>query len=81
MNEQYSPTGFKVLPTVVKHLLIINVLMYFAYYVLLKQGIINLNYYLGIWSLSTGLFRIWQPLTYMFMHGSFDHLFFNMFSL
>lgn len=81
MNEQYSPTGFKVLPTVVKHLLIINVLMYFAYYVFLKQGIINLNYYLGIWSLSTGLFRIWQPLTYMFMHGSFDHLFFNMFSL
>lgn len=81
MNEQYSPTGFKVLPTIVKHLLIINVLMYFAYYVLLKQGIINLNYYLGIWSLSTGLFRIWQPLTYMFMHGSFDHLFFNMFSL
>ena len=81
MNEQYSPTGFKVLPTVVKHLLIINVLMYFAYYVLLKQGIINLNYYLGIWSLSTGLFRVWQPLTYMFMHGSFDHLFFNMFSL
>ena len=81
MNEQYSPTGFKVLPTIVKHLLIINVLMYFAYYVLLKQGIINLNYYLGIWSLSTGLFRVWQPLTYMFMHGSFDHLFFNMFSL
>ena len=81
MNEQYSPTGFKVLPTIVKHLLIINVLMYFAYYVLLTQGIINLNYYLGIWSLSTGLFRIWQPLTYMFMHGSFDHLFFNMFSL
>ena len=81
MNEQYSPIGFKVLPTIVKHLLIINVLMYFAYYVLLKQGIINLNYYLGIWSLSTGLFRIWQPLTYMFMHGSFDHLFFNMFSL
>ena len=81
MNEQYSPTGFRVLPTMVKHLLIINVLMYLAYYVLLKQGIINLNYYLGIWSLSTGLFRIWQPLTYMFMHGSFDHLFFNMFSL
>ena len=81
MNEQYSPIGFKVLPTIVKHLLIINVLMYFAYYVLLKQGIINLNYYIGIWSISTGLFRIWQPLTYMFMHGSFDHLFFNMFSL
>jgi membrane associated rhomboid family serine protease len=65
----------------VKHLLIINGLCYLAYYVLLNQGIINLNYYLGIWSLSTGNFHIWQPLTYMFMHGSFDHLFFNMFSL
>ena len=81
MNDQYRPTGFRLLPTMVKHLLIINGLCYLAYYVLLKQGITNLNYYLGIWSLSTGNFRIWQPLTYMFMHGSFDHLFFNMFSL
>jgi len=81
MSEQFRPTGFRLLPTMVKHLLIINGLCYLAYYVLLNQGIINLNYYLGIWSLSTGNFRIWQPLTYMFMHGSFDHLFFNMFSL
>ena len=27
------------------------------------------------------LFQPWQPLTYMFMHGGFSHLFFNMFSL
>ena len=26
-------------------------------------------------------FRIWQPFTYMFMHGGFGHLFFNMYSL
>ncbi len=26
-------------------------------------------------------FQWWQPLTYMFMHGGFSHLFFNMFSL
>ncbi|MEG2479628.1 MAG: rhomboid family intramembrane serine protease, partial [Mucinivorans sp.] len=26
-------------------------------------------------------FRIWQPITYMFMHGGFSHLFFNMFAL
>ena len=81
MSEQFRPTGFRLLPTMVKHLLIINGLCYLADYVLLKQGVVNLNYYLGIWSLSTGNFRIWQPLTYMFMHGSFDHLFFNMFSL
>ena len=27
------------------------------------------------------LFHIWQPFTYMFLHGGFSHLFFNMFSL
>lgn len=27
------------------------------------------------------LFKIWQPITYMFMHGGFFHLFFNMYTL
>ena len=79
--SQYQPQRFSFLPPAVKHLLIINVICYLAYYVMARQGIIDLNYWLGIWSLQTGNFRIWQPLTYMFMHGSFDHLFFNMFSL
>jgi membrane associated rhomboid family serine protease len=78
---QYQPQGYNLLPTAVKHLLIINVIAYLAYYVLALQNIVDLNHWLGIWSLQTGNFRIWQPLTYMFMHGSFDHLFFNMFAL
>lgn len=78
---QYQPQGFSMLPTAVKHLLIINALCYGLYYVLDMQHIIDLNYWLGIWTPSSGMFRIWQPLTYMFMHGSFDHLFFNMFTL
>ena len=81
MSEEYRPTGFRLLPTVVKHLLIINAICYLAYYVLAQRGIINLNAICGIYSLQTGEFRPWQPITYMFMHGSFDHLFFNMFSL
>lgn len=81
MSQQYSPTGFKFLPTVVKNLLIVNALFYLAYVVLFKTGVIDLNYWLGIWSLRTGMFRLWQPITYMFQHASFDHLFFNMFSL
>lgn len=78
---QYQPQGYRLLPLAVKHLLIINVLCYLLYYALSRQHIIDLNYWLGIWTPSSGMFRIWQPLTYMFMHGSFDHLFFNMFSL
>ncbi len=80
MSEQYSPTGFRVLPPVVKHILIINALCFFAGVVLGRWNI-NLNAFCGIYSLQTGLFRPWQPITYMFMHGSFTHLFFNMFSL
>ncbi len=78
---QYQPQGYRFLPPVVKHLLIINVLCYLLYYVLARQNMIDLNYWLGIWTPASGMFRPWQPLTYMFMHGSFDHLFFNMFSL
>lgn len=78
---QYSPQGFSLLPKAVKHLLIINTLTYILYYLLMRQHIINLNYWLGLWSLGSGEFRLWQPLTYMFMHGNFTHLFFNMFSL
>ncbi|MCR5445108.1 MAG: rhomboid family intramembrane serine protease [Bacteroidales bacterium] len=79
---QYQPQGYRLLPPAVKHLLIINILCYVAYYVLgPMQHIVNLNEWLGIWTPVSGRFRIWQPLTYMFMHGSFDHLFFNMFSL
>ncbi len=69
------------LPPAVKHLLIINILCYGLYYVLNMQHVVDLNYWLGIWTPSSGNFRLWQPLSYMFMHGSLDHLFFNMFSL
>ncbi|MBR1550139.1 MAG: rhomboid family intramembrane serine protease [Bacteroidales bacterium] len=78
---QYQPQGFNLLPPAVKHLIIVNALCYGAYYVLARQGIIDLNALLGLWSVGTGNFRIWQPLTYMFMHGGLTHLIMNMFML
>ena len=80
MNEQYSPTGFRVLPTIVKHLLIINVLMFLAY-ITLTRFHIDLNDILGLHFFKASDFRIYQLVTYMFMHGNFGHLFFNMFAL
>ena len=80
MNEQYSPTGFRVLPTIVKHLLIINVLMFLAYVTLARFNI-DLNDILGLHFFKASDFRIYQLVTYMFMHGNFGHLFFNMFAL
>lgn len=41
----------------------------------------NLSPALALWPLGSGYFRVWQPLTYAFLHGSFNHLFFNMFAV
>jgi membrane associated rhomboid family serine protease len=65
---------------VVKNLLIINVLFFIATYILEAKGI-DLSTYLGAFYFDSPFFKIWQPITYMFMHGGFAHIFFNMFAL
>ena len=80
MSEQYSPTGFRVLPPVVKHLLIINVLLYLATFTM-NRFHIDLTDYLGLHFFKASDFKPYQLITYMFMHGNFEHLFFNMFAL
>ena len=77
---QYQPQGFSLLPPAVKHLLIINALVFAADYVMQRQGLYLANY-LALFSMNTGEFQFWQPLTYMFMHANFSHIFFNMFNL
>lgn len=77
---QYQPQGFSLLPPAVKHLLIINVLVFATDYVLQKQGIYLANI-LALFSLQSGNFQVWQPLSYMFMHANLTHIFFNMFNL
>ncbi len=79
-NENYRVRGFQFLPPIIKNLLIINVLFYLADMTLGARGI-DLSRYLGLHYLSAVDFHWWQYITYMFMHGSFSHLFFNMFAL
>jgi membrane associated rhomboid family serine protease len=79
--EQYSPTGFKVLPPVVKNLLIINGLMFLATMALQNSLGIDLLSVLGLRYFESPYFRFYQLITSMFMHGSVDHIFFNMFAL
>ena len=80
MSEQYSPTGFRVLPPVVKHLLIINVLLFLATFTLNRFNV-DLSDYLGLHFFLAKDFMPYQLLTYMFMHANFEHIFFNMFAL
>jgi len=79
--DQYSPTGFRVLPPVVKNLLIINVLFYLATIGLGSAFNLDLTDILGLHYFSASKFEPYQFITYMFMHGSPSHILFNMFAL
>ena len=61
----------------VKHLLIINIIFFIA-----SLSLGDVVYDLFALHYPSNLkFQFWQPLTHMFMHGDFGHIFFNMFGL
>ena len=66
------------IPPVVKNLLIINVLFFVASYLLTT---LHLDDRLAVYYFDSPKFQIWQPISYMFMHGGIAHIFFNMFAL
>lgn len=64
------------IPQITRWLLIINIVAYF--FTMIMPGLTSL---LGLHYWQASDFHIYQFLTYMFMHGGFTHLFFNMFAL
>ena len=68
------------MPTVTKNLIIINVLMFFGTFVAQRYGV-DLTNYLGLHFFLASDFNPAQLITYMFMHGGFSHIFFNMFAV
>lgn len=79
--SDYTPQGFRMLPTVVKNLLIVNLIVFLAQMVLEKYGYNNITSMCALNAIETGRFRIWQLFTYMFMHANWSHILFNMFAL
>lgn len=74
-----SKTMFKT-PPITKNLIIINVIMFLAAMVLRNYGI-DLDSALGLHFFKADDFALYQLVTYMFMHGGWSHIFFNMFAL
>lgn len=68
------------IPPITRNLLIINVVCFLLQQVLKSQGI-DITQWLGLHFILADDFNIFQLVTYMFLHGNFTHLFFNMFSL
>lgn len=81
MENQFRPQGFSILPLVVKNLLIINGIFFLATIAMDTVWHVDLAKYFGLHYIGASDFRPYQFVTYMFMHGSFTHLFFNMFAL
>lgn len=61
----------------VKQLIIVNFL-FFAGTLIIGDPIYKV---LALYFPENPNFQVWQPLTHMFMHGGFMHIFFNMFAL
>ena len=65
------------IPVVTRNLLYVNIIMYVA-------TLINEDFMVGTFAMffpTSPYFRWWQPVTHMFMHGGFWHIFFNMYTL
>lgn len=71
---------FRNIPPVTKNLLIINFLVWLIG-VLAPDFRMTLDRTCGLHYFLSPDFRFWQPLTYMFMHADFSHIFFNMFGV
>ena len=68
------------IPTMTKNLLVVNVLAFIATFVFERSGI-DLTRMLGLHFFLASEFHVYQFVTYMFLHGGFTHILFNMFAL
>lgn len=79
--QEFRPRSFTTLPSVIKNLLIINILMFIATQVFRESLGIDLVSILGLHFITAPDFKAFQFVTYLFMHGDLAHLFFNMFAV
>jgi len=78
--QRQSP--FDNLTPVVKNLLIINLICFIPFIILSDskyQELVVNNF--GLFYFDSPKFKVWQILTYMFIHGGWAHIIFNMFAL
>jgi membrane associated rhomboid family serine protease len=79
---QFRPTRFEVLPTIIKNLLIINGLVFLAQNTFAgPTSSFSFEDYFALHAWQSDLYKPWQLITHMFLHGDFSHILGNMFAL
>jgi len=69
------------IPPVIKNLIIINGLVYLAEVTLGESTRYSIENLFALHTVQSPLFKPHQLVTYLFLHGSFMHIFYNMFAL
>lgn len=78
---EFRPSGFQFIPTVIKNLIIINVLVFLAQQTLgpnIEKSMLDL---FALHDVHSVYFRPHQLITYLFLHGSWEHIIYNMLAL
>jgi membrane associated rhomboid family serine protease len=78
---EFRPGGFQLIPTVIKNLVIINVLIFLAQSTLGDVFDTKMVNWFALHDIRSPLFRPHQLITYLFLHGSWTHVLYNMFAL
>ena len=75
----YRQSPFSNITPVVKNLLIINIIFFVAAYLL--RNVFDMDRWLAVYYFNSPNFKLWQIISYMFMHGNLMHILFNMLAL
>jgi membrane associated rhomboid family serine protease len=78
---EFRPGSFQMIPPVIKNLIIINVLVFLAQKTLGNQIETQMLNLFALHDVHSAFFKPYQLVTYLFLHGGWDHIFFNMFAL
>ena len=79
MND-FRPNRFQILPVVIKNLLIINGIVFLAQNTI-GERFFSMEDLFALHTFQSSLFKPWQLVTHLFMHGNLGHIFSNMLAL
>lgn len=78
---EFRPGSFQFIPPVIKNLIIFSVLVFIAQQTFRNSESFPIDNLFALHDIRSVFFKPHQLITYIFMHGDWGHLFFNMFAL
>jgi len=79
--SEFRPGSFQMIPPVIKNLIIANALIFLAQKTFENIGTFSIENLFALHDVHSVYFKPHQLVSYMFLHGSWEHIIFNMFAL